>query len=332
MLNYKRLLFSNNILIFLIIILFEPINSQNFNSRDLDLDIDDQFLKLTESFILENEIDPEGYILGPGDKIGLNISTNINLTYILTITPTGYLWIPNLGKIHISGLSIIETQKKITEYIHNNKFNSAFVQIALMNLRKFKVQVIGAVNSPGFITVTPLDRLSNIINKCNGLHKHANEENIEIIDLDKTENYYSLKDYRLNGHLDNNPIVKEGSVINVPYYDKYLSLIAESMTFKENPIIVTGYVLKPGSYKYLPGYSISDYIGLSGGVSDMGSNKKITIIRDGLKMNDFNTIILPGDQIYVHSNMKYRFLGNISILQTITAIMSLYLTFVAATK
>ena len=40
----------------------------------------------------------------------------------------------------------------------------------------------------------------------------------------------------------------------------------------------------------------------------------------------------PGDQIHVPANMKYRFLGNISILQTTTAIMSLYLAFVAATN
>ena len=56
-----------------------------------------------------------------------------------------------------------------------------------------------------------------------------------------------------------------------------------------------------------------------------------TELRDGESIDaGVNQIILPGDQIHIPANMKYRFLGNISILQTTTAIMSLYLVFIAA--
>ena len=64
----------------------------------------------------------------------------------------------------------------------------------------------------------------------------------------------------------------------------------------------------------------------------MGSLNNVSIIRNGKKININESNIFPGDQIHVPANLKYRFLGNISILQTTTAIMSLYLTFVAATK
>ena len=65
----------------------------------------------------------------------------------------------------------------------------------------------------------------------------------------------------------------------------------------------------------------------------MGSIKNISIIRSGEIIDtDVNQVILPGDQINVPANTKYRFLGNISILQTTTAIMSLYLAFIAATN
>ena len=65
----------------------------------------------------------------------------------------------------------------------------------------------------------------------------------------------------------------------------------------------------------------------------MSSIKNKSIIRDGEIIGaDADQVILPGDQIYIPSNIKYRFLGNISILQTTTAMMSLYLAFVAATN
>ena len=57
--------------------------------------------------------------------------------------------------------------------------------------------------------------------------------------------------------------------------------------------------------------------------------------RSGSVIYEYSSVnqdIFPGDQIHIPANMKYRFLGNISILQTTTAIMSLYLAFVAATN
>ena len=70
---------------------------------------------------------------------------------------------------------------------------------------------------------------------------------------------------------------------------------------------------------------------MSGGVTDFGSIKNIKIHRNGKLLSaDNNNIIKPGDQIDIPANMKYRMLGNMSILQTLTAMMTLYLTYQAA--
>jgi protein involved in polysaccharide export with SLBB domain len=288
---------------------------------------------LIESFVLEHEIDPESYILGPGDKLGLNIISSVNLTYIITITPTGHLWIPDIGTVHVSGFSIPIAEAVVKEYVQNYKYNSAQVKVVLMNLRRFKVQVIGAINNPGFVSITSADRLTAVIHKSGGLHKYAEEETVKIVSHNGNEYQYSLKTFEINGDLNNNPIIQEGDIIHVPYMDKYVALIGKTLTHKKNPVLVTGFVMNPGVQKYIPGYTIKDYVALSGGGADMGSIKNISIIRDGEIINPgVNQVILPGDQIHLPANMKYRFLGNISILQTTTAIMSLYLAFVAATN
>ena len=70
---------------------------------------------------------------------------------------------------------------------------------------------------------------------------------------------------------------------------------------------------------------------MSGGITDFGSKNNITIHRNGeLLSADGNIIVKPGDQIDIPSNMKYRMLGNMSMLQTLTAMMTLYLTYQAA--
>jgi len=309
------------------------IDAQNISSRDLNLDTDDQLVKMIESFVLEHQIEPESYILGPGDKLGLNIISSVNLTYIVTITPTGHLWIPDIGTVHVSGLSIPNAEIVVKKYVQEYKYNSAQVKVVLMNVRKFKVQVIGAVNNPGFVTITSVDRLSNVIHKSGGLHKYAEEEIVKILSNNGSEYQCSLKKYEINGDLNNNPIIKGGDIIHVPFMDKYVDQVEEVSTHKKNPVLVTGFVMNPGGHKYRAGYSIMDYVALAGGAAEMGSIKNKSIIRDGEIIGaDADQVILPGDQIHIPSNIKYRFLGNISILQTTTAMMSLYLAFVAATN
>ena len=308
------------------------IGAQNISSRNLDLGTDDKLVKMIESFVLEHQIEPESYVLGPGDKLGLSIISSVHLTYIITITPTGHLWIPDIGTVHVSGFSIPNAEAVVKKYVQEYKYNSAQVKVGLMNVRRFKVQVIGAVNNPGFVSITTVDRLTYVIHKAGGLHKYSEEE-VKILNKNGNEFQSSLKKFEFNGDLNNNPIIKEGDIIHVPYMDKYVELIEKTLTHKKNPVLVTGFVMNPSGHKYIPGYSIKDYVALSGGAADMGSIKNISIIRDGENMDQcLNQVILPGDQIHIPANIKYKFLGNISILQTTTAIMSLYLTFVAATK
>ncbi len=328
MLNY---IMNKNILLNIILIFISLSLSLCQHLGALGIGEKDKILKFTEQFVLETEIDPTKYILGPGDKVGLSIIATSNLSYVLTITPTGNLWIPDFGQIYISGMDIESAEHKIGEYISSNRYKTAKVILALLNIRQFKNQVIGAVINPGMITVTSLDRLTDIIRKSGGFNKLADENNIIISRTNGNKIKTSLKSFHFDGDLINNPILKEGDIIYVPYREDLFVNIESTISHKRNLIYVMGFVLKPAGHKYIPGYNISDYIAMSGGINDMGSKKNIIVNRNGIDI-PFNSVnaIEPGDQIYVSANMKYRLLGNMSILQTLTAMMTLFLTYQAA--
>ena len=321
---------SNFIILFhLILIVGQFSFGQNF--PNIGLNNQDKLIRLPEAFIIETQIDPETYILGPGDKIGLSIITSSNMAYILTIIPSGALWIPDIGPIHISGNNIPDAEIKVAKYIHENRFKTADISLVLLNIRQFKIQVIGAVNTPGFINVSSIERLTDAIRKLGGLHKLADEDNISIQRVNSGEFNCSLKSYQLNGDLANNPILKEGDVIRVAYNSEYSEELKASITHKQSLVFVTGFVLRPSGHKFLPGYTVNDYIAMSGGATDFGSLKNLSINRNGelLSMENLN-YLEPGDEINIPGNMKYRLLGNMSVLQTITAMMTLYLTYQAA--
>ena len=325
MLKYRELIFW----VFTLYSFIQLLTGQNFQT--IGLDNQDKLIRLPEVFVIETQIDPESYFLGPGDKIGLSIITSSNISYILTITPSGELWIPDIGPIHISGNNIPDAEIEVADYIHENRFKTADISLVLLNIRQFKIQVIGAVNSPGFINVSSIERLTDAIRKLGGLHKLADEDNISIQRVNSGEFNCSLKSFQLNGDLVNNPILKEGDVIRVDYNSEYSDELKASITHKQSLVFVTGFVLKPSGHKFIPGYSVNDYIAMSGGVTDFGSMKNLSINRNGkLFAMDTMNYLKPGDQINIPGNLKYRMLGNLSILQTLTAMMTLYLTYQAA--
>ena len=124
--------------------------------QSIGLENKDKLLRLQEVFVLEGAIDPESYILGPGDKIGLSIITNSNIAYILTITPSGDLWIPDVGAVHISGMNIETAEATVSQFIQKNRFKSADVILVVLNVRNFKIQVII------FYLARPFNRLSHL--------------------------------------------------------------------------------------------------------------------------------------------------------------------------
>ena len=321
----------------IIFIIISNILLSNFllsqNLQNLGLNNKDQIMRLPEGFVIESEIDPEKYILGPGDKIGLSIITSAKMAYVLTINPTGDLWIPDIGSIHISGININSAKQKVSEYIQNYRFKSAEVVLVILNIRHYKVQIVGAVLRPGFITVSSIDRLSDVIAKGGGLHKQADEENILISSILGQEIYFNLKEFQLNGKLSNNPVLKEGDVVEISYIDMNDGDILSAITYNNNFVFVSGFVLRPSGHRFIPGYTINDYISLSGGVIDFGDKKNINIYRNGEKITlDDKYSLRPGDDINIPANIKYRMLGNMSALQTLTAMMTLFLTYQAATN
>ena len=172
-----------------------------------------------EIFAFEEKIDPDAYILGPGDELGLNILTTGNMTYPLKVTPTGDLFIPAVGVVRLAGYTLTEAFDIVEDYIHAHAYPGAKVNLVLINVRIFKIQTVGALNKPGFIQVTPLDRLSDILILTKGFHQLAREFSIEVIRKNGEKLAIDYLNYVRTGELSNNPVFQEGDKIIVPFGD-----------------------------------------------------------------------------------------------------------------
>ncbi len=350
-----------------------------------------------ESFALERKIDPNEYILGPGDELGLNILTSENITYPLKVTPTGDLFIPSVGVVHVAGLTLTHTISAVQDYIHSHAFPGAKVNLVLVNVRMFKIHISGAVNKLGFVTVNPMERLSDIVKRSGGFHQQAREFSIKIVRANDDHFIVNYLDYLRDGSLDNNPTFLEGDRIIVSFgdivhegivlrgavagsgydiiepneslgaflqrrvkFNKNADLESVVITRKVNGdkffvdikpqdffstelhagdtidilwkkgVMVNGFVLAPGGFAFFPGYVAADYISMAGGNTPNGNpNRCVVKHRDGTEERGQNILIRRGDVIVVPRTMKDAIIGEISALQIVVSLTTIYLTYLA---
>lgn len=96
-------------------------------------------------------------------------------------------------------------------------------------------------------------------------------------------------------------------------------------------VMVSGHVIKPGTYNFMPGHTVVDYISMAGGVNYKGSLNSAIVIRGDKKLRDIkNVVIQRGDIILVNRSAEDILIGETSILTFISMIASIASTVITA--
>ena len=277
---------------------------------------------------LEKPINPEEYILGPGDRLRILWSVE-NVDNFVTIGPTGNLIVPEIGPVNVLGKTLAEVDREINEEI-KQVYKSAKVSIDLIRFRQFKVLVYGAVNRPKYVKMAPVSRFHEAINEAGGLQKYADPERSVLIRNGDSKNIF-LKEFLLKGDLNNNPQLMDGDKIYVPFKNITPGQQENYMQYDNaNKILVNGFVYHPGAHYFRPGFSVKDYIALSGGALDVGAVNRVKILKkDGTTTLASNEIVEPGDIIEIPETYGSILFGNTGFIQALTSIATLILAYQA---
>jgi protein involved in polysaccharide export with SLBB domain len=214
---------------------------------------------------LETAIDPKTYILGPGDGVYLDVYAAHFLDQDLTVTPEGRIIIPRTGQIDVAGLAIPDAERKINQLLARD-YKNPQAYLSLRRMRTMKINVLGEVLSPGVHQATAMMRLSEIINKAGDLTEKSSLRNIEIRRPDGSlRTKADLVKYYNTGNLSTNPILQGGDVIDVP----------PAMNF----FIITGSIVRPGTYEFSEGDKLSSVIALAKGLKPGALLDSIEIAR-----------------------------------------------------
>ncbi len=202
-------------------------------------------------------IDPEKYILGPGDKLKVYIIKEKEPpeSFELEISPTGFVSLPMIGNIKVSDLTLNEAGKEISRQLIRI-YPRSIISLDLIYPRRIKVFISGEVGNPGTYIMPALSRLDDLIKTAGGLKSSASTRGIQIKRRNNVIEVDYLK-FLKEGDLSQNPFLEEGDLIYIP--------------LMRRSVKVLGQVRNPGIYEIKEGERLLDVLNMAGGLNERGS-------------------------------------------------------------
>lgn len=336
---------TNSLLLFIITLIFFTSSADIFSQdRDISRKIpsfDDLMQKavVPKSGItavpLEGAIDPESYIVGPGDELTIGIWGAMGVTYPLTVTPEGSLIIPTVGVVNVSQKSLAKAKKEISERT-KSKYLYTEVSVTLTSPRTFLVHVTGVVGNEGTHKVSSIDRVDKAVilanyttlsaantllinqskdnqselnldlqkldpNKIEEIYKRISTRKITLIRNDGKQYNIDIPRFYATGDNKFNPFLLDGDRIFVPLKNLQVDFIS-----------VYGELNKQGAYEFVEGDNLKTAILIASGFTSLANKEKIFLYRfnkftnkrDVIELkypDDENLILERGDQIFVPS-------------------------------
>lgn len=219
--------------------------------------------RLAPPILQAGPVDPETYVVGPGDELELNLWGRVARVIPLDVSPEGRIFLPGRSALDVIGHTLAWTRTQILKVV-SDQFVGVRADVRLVRLRTFKVYLSGDVKTRGPVEVNSATRASEPVSQV-GLIEHASRRNIEVHHTDGTVDRLDLDRIELVGLQDHNPLLRDGDVIMVP----------TAMRFGE----VAGAVAHSGRYELAPGDSIHTLVALAGGLLPSASPGRTLMVR-----------------------------------------------------
>ena len=225
---------------------------------------------------------PLDYVIGPGDKLFIDIYGQSENYYQSEVSPDGDVILENIGPVNLSGLSLENARKRLLSRFKtiytgiNNK--TTFVNISVGIPRAVRVNIVGEVNLPGTYNFSAFNTVYNAIYVAGGITEKATLREIKLYRNNKLVNTVDVYKFLNKGDGSSNIRLENNDLIVVGPYT--------------NRVTIEGAVKVPGKFETKNDETLADLLSYSGGLSENAFKKsiKLTRIIDGeLKIVDINS-------------------------------------------
>ena len=122
---------------------------------------------------------PQSYVVGPGDKVNLDIYGGSQKSQQLEVSPDGVIVVEGYGPIHVGGLTVAQANAKLREEL-GQRYKSSSIRMTVGQTRTVQVNVMGEVAVPGSYPLSAFATVFNAIYMAGGVNGVGTLRNIKV--------------------------------------------------------------------------------------------------------------------------------------------------------
>ncbi|MGD9812243.1 MAG: polysaccharide biosynthesis/export family protein, partial [Sphingobium sp.] len=227
----------------------------------------------------------DGYVLGIGDVVQVSVLGQSEFDVRVQVQNDNTIQLPFINSITAADLTVLQLRDKIRKaLLAGGYYSDPAVAVTVVTFASRYVTVLGAVGSPGIVPIDRSYRMSEIIARAGGSGT-VGVDTVILTRTDGTQLRLSLDEIATSGP-DKDPIVNAGDKV----------FVEPAKTF-----YIYGQISSPGSYPIERGLTLQKAIARVGGLTSLGSIKRVKVTRDGREIKKFglSELIKDGDVIVV---------------------------------
>ena len=212
------------------------------------------------------------YRIGPGDKLVLILTGDVESSYQLDVTREGFIVVPQVGQSYVANLTLNQLERLMASRLSrvysgvraDNQGTTRF-SLSVARLRSNQVYVVGDVVVPGSYVVSSAGTALTALYAAGGPTINGSLRRVEIRRGGRTIDSLDVYDYLVRGDASHDVRLESGDVVFVPVHGARVRVVGE--------------VARPATYELKRGETLADLVRAAGGYRATASRQRVLIER-----------------------------------------------------
>ena len=252
---------------------------------------------------LAGPVDPDVYLLGPGDVLLLTLWGRVSRSVPIEVGPEGSALIPGSAPLRVAGRTLRDVRADILRRM-SLQYRGVSMDLRLARPRTFRVYLTGQVNRPGPVEASGAMRVGDVLTGAL-LLEGASHRRIEVLRADGTRIFCDLELFLQTGDATMNPWLADGDVIQVPSATEF--------------VYAQGALARPGRYELGVRDSLRTLLRLAGDPLPSAEVDRVLLVRfkdpftpeslwvslDDVYSRRRNPVLEDGERLYIYFIPQY---------------------------
>jgi polysaccharide export outer membrane protein len=213
-----------------------------------------------------------GYRLGPGDRLVLILTGDVEASYTLDVTREGFVVIPQVGQLYVNSLTLADLEAllatrlgRVYSGVRRDNSGSTRFSVNVARLRSNQIFVAGDVQHPGSYTISSAGTALTALYAAGGPSINGSLRRIEVRRAGRVVDALDVYDYLVRGDASHDVRLQSGDMVFVPVHGARARIVGE--------------IVRPATYELKAGEGLSQLLEAAGGFTESAARRRVLVER-----------------------------------------------------